>query len=434
MKAFYGSRISPNQTRTPEGFLICHNVPIARTGWMQYLGQEVNRDDLYDKLVDVYRSPEEVFSPAAIASFEGKSVTDGHPQQWVGPDNYASFEKGQVMNVRQGSGDESDCLVADLMVKDPTLISEIESGKREVSCGYSHDLQPMENDKYQQTNIRGNHVAIVPAGRAGDRIAIKDQRPTERRKKMSKALDQKSIWAKMFASFAKDAEPEELVEASKMGPKEEEEKEKKAEDAKGNDSLASPPVEPPKATDEPTIDPAITALTKQVEALAGLVKQVIEAQKPEEKDGLDELIGQLENPESTQPEQAGQEESVTVPAETMSDAAPVSPPEERPKNPIPGADRNAILTAIKAVKPIIAAIPDAAERKKAADSLAKTFRDQIAKPSQSSVQASGGYGAILTAQQATVAKAAKATDSNQDPSQLGKEIAKKFNPHYKEAK
>ena len=30
--AYYGARISPHMTRTPEGYLICHDVPINRTG------------------------------------------------------------------------------------------------------------------------------------------------------------------------------------------------------------------------------------------------------------------------------------------------------------------------------------------------------------------------------------------------------------------
>lgn len=32
MIAYYGSKISEHMTKTPEGFLICHDVPIARIG------------------------------------------------------------------------------------------------------------------------------------------------------------------------------------------------------------------------------------------------------------------------------------------------------------------------------------------------------------------------------------------------------------------
>ena len=73
MLAYYGYTISPNQLETGEGFLICRNVPIARTGTQEYLGREIGLDGAdSERLVTVYRSPEEVFSDAALASFEGK--------------------------------------------------------------------------------------------------------------------------------------------------------------------------------------------------------------------------------------------------------------------------------------------------------------------------------------------------------------------------
>ena len=42
-KAHFGSKISPNMKRTPEDFLICYNVPIARTGVQKYLGKETSK-------------------------------------------------------------------------------------------------------------------------------------------------------------------------------------------------------------------------------------------------------------------------------------------------------------------------------------------------------------------------------------------------------
>ena len=37
MLSYYGYTISPNQIETGEGFLICRNVPIARTGTQEYM-------------------------------------------------------------------------------------------------------------------------------------------------------------------------------------------------------------------------------------------------------------------------------------------------------------------------------------------------------------------------------------------------------------
>lgn len=428
-KAFYGSRFSPNMTMTPEGFLICHNVPITRTGWYDYLGQELGLEDMFDKIVKVYKSPEEVFAPAAMASFEGKSATDDHPSSDVRPDNYSSFEKGQVTNIRRGTGAEEDCLVADLIIKDPMLISEIQSGKREVSCGYNVDYEPIGDGKYQQVNIRGNHVAVVNAGRAGDRVAIKDEKPvinnkkpTERRNKPMK-VDPTTIWGRMLSAFAKDAEPEELAEAAKMAPKTE-------------DSMIPPaPVQSPApapAQDEPAAqDPAVAALAQKIDALTAIVAKLAQAEAAEvaQPDALDALTAEL----GAGQEQAAEENSVTIPAEQM-DAAPIVSGEDLPKNPIPGADRNSILSAIRAVKPVIANIKDPVERKTASDALAKTFRDQLGSMTIRPSGPANAYADILVAQQSAAAKAQDSKPQAVDDSQLGRDIAKKYNPHYKEAK
>ena len=84
MISYYGSKISDNLTKTPEGFLICHNVPIARTGQQLYLGSETPFKELpSNDTVKIVRHPEEVFSKATLASFEGKPVTDDHPLEDV---------------------------------------------------------------------------------------------------------------------------------------------------------------------------------------------------------------------------------------------------------------------------------------------------------------------------------------------------------------
>ena len=53
MLAYYGYTISPNQMETVEGFLICRNVPIARTGEMEYLESELKPDGSNSKMVTV---------------------------------------------------------------------------------------------------------------------------------------------------------------------------------------------------------------------------------------------------------------------------------------------------------------------------------------------------------------------------------------------
>lgn len=174
-KAYFGSRISENMSKTPEGFLICHSVPIARTGTYKYLKCELGLEG--NEVVDVYREPEEVFDKITLASFEGKAFTDTHPSVDVNADNWSMYSKGEVANVRRGIGNDSDKIVADLIVRDPIVINEIESGaKREVSAGYECEYVE-QNGKIYQTKIRGNHIALVQEGRAGRNVAIRDEKP-----------------------------------------------------------------------------------------------------------------------------------------------------------------------------------------------------------------------------------------------------------------
>lgn len=171
---YYGSRLSDNITELSDGCLLCSNVPIARTGTYKYLREEVGLDG--SGVVDVYRTEDQVFDKTAMASFEGKAFTDTHPSVDVGADNWSIYAKGETRNVRRGAGDFSNCLMADIIVRDPIVINEIRSGaKREISSGYECEYVE-EDGKIYQRNIRGNHVALVQAGRAGNQVKIYDEK------------------------------------------------------------------------------------------------------------------------------------------------------------------------------------------------------------------------------------------------------------------
>ena len=202
---YYGTRLSENLSRRePEGYLLCLNVPVARTGMQEYLPAELGMAG--SAPVPVYRPEEEVFSEATIASFEGMPVTNDHPPEGVDVFNIRALQKGHAHNVRRGSGEESDLLLADLIITDPALITAIlGDGKREISCGYTYELCE-ENGQYIQRKIRGNHVAVVDAGRAGSRVSIKDHKPERRNTHMKKSL------SKVLARMAKDGDIETVAE------------------------------------------------------------------------------------------------------------------------------------------------------------------------------------------------------------------------------
>lgn len=173
---FAPGKISTKQSLTPEGFLLCEEVPIARTGTMPYADGELKGLTAgSDGLVWITRTDEVLFHPDAIASFNGKPVTDGHPEQMVSPLTWKGVAVGTAHNVRRGSGIFSDCLVADFLITDAEAIDEIQKGLREVSAGYDADYEQLTAGRGFQRQIIGNHIALVKKGRCGPRCAIGDE-------------------------------------------------------------------------------------------------------------------------------------------------------------------------------------------------------------------------------------------------------------------
>lgn len=171
---FTVERMSPRIEMTPEGFLVCRDVPISRVGTFDYSGIETGLPAGPDGIVKMQRSEEELFDPETIRSFEGKDVVIGH-STFVDPKNWRRRSIGTVQNVRRGEGEDADKLLADLVIKDANGIELVKDGKlREVSCGY--DAQPVSDGvgHGHQVAIVGNHVALVPKGRCGDSCKIRD--------------------------------------------------------------------------------------------------------------------------------------------------------------------------------------------------------------------------------------------------------------------
>jgi hypothetical protein len=352
--AYYGSRISPNQIETAEGYLICRSVPIARTGDQEYTAREVMQDGDPGQTVIVHRRPEDVFAEETIASFEGKPVTDDHPPENVQAENFASYARGHVQNVRQAG----DNLVGDVYITDAKLASDVKHRvKREISCGYQCDLVPDGAGGYYQTNIRGNHVAVVLRGRAGHDVAIHDAANTAaegRTNTMNKFT--KGVLA-AFGSAAKEASPEELeamatitATALDAAP---------AEEAPEADP-AEKKVEPSPAKDEPMKDEVVykeqkgvdlgTKIDRILELLEGMMKGREEKHMSDETD-LDEIIEKL----TGKPEDP--DEAKMIGAEDAKCGA------------MPAATKDAAVELLRRVRPAVAAIEDKAARARVTDAL-----------------------------------------------------------------
>lgn len=180
MQHYICDRASYRVTRreyTDEGFL---RVPgnVARVGIQDYLARELGLPGNPNRIVKVYRPAEEVFHADSLASFDGVDVTINHPDGLVNSSNYKKVSAGVV----RGTGRVVDGFVqCDLIVKDQAAIDAINSGKCELSAGYTavYDDTPgttPEGEPYDfiQREIRINHVALVDRARAGANARVFD--------------------------------------------------------------------------------------------------------------------------------------------------------------------------------------------------------------------------------------------------------------------
>lgn len=246
MRHYTVHRLGPKRALTPEGFLLCEDVPVARTGEMLYGPGEVPVEPGPDGLIRISRTPEEVFRPETLASCIGKPVTLDHPEDFVTPANFAALGKGSMLNLRRGAGIEDDLLIADLLITDQAAIDAIQNdGIEEVSLGYEADYEQVSPGRGVQRNIVVNHVALVERGRCGPRCAIGDKEPQDMKTKDSKPKG-KRTWLDrlMTAMKAKDeAAIEEALEEGQTALDEESEEEREAretkeKEAKTGDALA----------------------------------------------------------------------------------------------------------------------------------------------------------------------------------------------------
>lgn len=164
--------------RTAEGYLAVR-AKAARTGIYDYLASEVGAPEGFKPTdtVKVWRDESEVFAVDAVRSFIGRPVTIDHPRESVTAANWREHAVGDVKAALR----DGDYLAFDLVLMDAAAIDAVERGKRGLSNGYRCVLDwtpgvAPDGTRYdaRQTGIRGNHVALVDAGRAGPACAIMD--------------------------------------------------------------------------------------------------------------------------------------------------------------------------------------------------------------------------------------------------------------------
>lgn len=156
---------------TGDGYLVT-TARSVRTGVQLYAGREVGRPDL--ATVRVMRPADEVFSQDSLQSFSHAPVTLDHPSEPVTADNWSKLAVGEVSTAATKDG---EWIALPLILKDAAAIAAVESGKRELSAGYTCELEWTDGNPDHdavQRNIRINHLAVVDRARAGSDARIGD--------------------------------------------------------------------------------------------------------------------------------------------------------------------------------------------------------------------------------------------------------------------
>jgi hypothetical protein len=161
--------------RTADGYLIAE-AKCVRTGIQLYLGDEVGKPEM--KVVRVYRAPEQVSDAASLQTFSHAPITVDHPAEPVTAENVKALAVGEVSTAAKWDG---EWVTLPLIVKDAAAIQSVEGGKRELSAGYTCELEftpgmTADGEAYDavQKNIRINHLALVDRARAGSQARIGD--------------------------------------------------------------------------------------------------------------------------------------------------------------------------------------------------------------------------------------------------------------------
>lgn len=205
MKFLIAERISANKYKTPEGYLVCVDSVLARTGKQTYRKNEIFVDCNDETEIEVDRRPEEVFSEATLASFENKPITIEHPDEDVNTGNFKNLAVGFVRDIHRGKDNGQDVMLGTLVITDEEAISAVESGELlDLSCGYDCDIEDSANP--QQKNIRGNHVALCENGRAGIARIVDSIEDAERKFSVTwLSRENTKIFSTVIAKDEKDA-------------------------------------------------------------------------------------------------------------------------------------------------------------------------------------------------------------------------------------
>ena len=222
------------RVETKEGFLRAGAV-LTRSGPIDYLRSEIGMAG--DGVVTVNRTLETLMHPDTLAGLRGAPITLGHPEGGVTPANFQDVVVGAVAGEPRVVG---SVIIGDILLGDTTALKRLDDGEDELSIGYDFAI----GGNYDTIGpLVINHVAMVPAGRAGSGVRIMDSR---------EGLD-------MADAMSKKEMMDAIGEAMDMGFK-------KRMDAAGKDGQPAFDAEDMKKTFMDALSPVLDGMKKMYDA------------------------------------------------------------------------------------------------------------------------------------------------------------------------
>ena len=157
---------------TSQGFLVV-DANLTRAGVFDY------HED--GKLIRELRSPEEVFNQDSLDSMKFAPLTKLHPKEMVDSSNAKLVQVGSIGEniARRGDFAFGKVVIYDEKEIEETLAKWDRGEEVELSMGYNAEVINLVGEHHKdghydkaQTNIRYNHVSIVPKGRAGNNVKL----------------------------------------------------------------------------------------------------------------------------------------------------------------------------------------------------------------------------------------------------------------------
>ena len=165
------------------GFYELKDTPLTKVGIFPYSGSQIDASGEYgldpSKVYLVYRSEEELRKDECVESFKLIPWVDDHVM--IGPREEGltpAEEKGVEGVIGEDVYFKDGYLLGNVKIFSQNLADKVKNGKNQLSIGYrckyikQSGTYANQMFDFVQTELRGNHLALVKEGRAGPDVSV----------------------------------------------------------------------------------------------------------------------------------------------------------------------------------------------------------------------------------------------------------------------